>query len=66
MRFQSCQFSKLDYFVTVQHVAINNHEPNDHDTTQIINGQGQTAICHFPKDQLLHHRDKETEENLQI
>ncbi len=47
-----------------EHIAINNHQPNSHNTTRIFEIKEQTAIWHSPDDWLVHHMDEEMEDNL--
>jgi hypothetical protein len=58
------QVSILDQLVTIQEVAINNHELNVLITAFILDGQVQTTICHSSEDRLLQYMDKEMEDNL--
>jgi hypothetical protein len=57
------QVSKLDLLVNIQFMATNNHKQNVHDKTHILDGQGQTAICHYSDDRLFQNMDKETGDN---
>lgn len=59
------QAPKLDLLHTIQYMAINIKKPSvPTQTTSICDGHGQTATCHSIENQLLHHMDVGTENNL--
>jgi hypothetical protein len=58
----SRQVSKLDQLVTIQCMPKNNHESSVMlETSLILDGRRQTAMCHSSVDPLLHHMDVKTE-----